>query len=102
LLALTRVSYLFIPVPHSVADCRQVEWPRHYSDYYWRHKNLEIDFVVKTPKQMWGIEVKSGNPKNPKGVPGFLRMYHEARTLTVGSEDMPVETLFRTDPRDLF
>ncbi|MFO8090815.1 MAG: ATP-binding protein [Desulfatiglandaceae bacterium] len=73
-----------------------------YSVYYWRHKNLEVDFVVKTPKQMWGIEVKSGKPKNPKGIAGFLRMYPDARTLTVGSEDMPVETFFRTDPRDLF
>jgi uncharacterized protein len=73
-----------------------------YSIYYWRHKNLEVDFVVKTPKQMWGIEVKSGNPKNPKGISGFLRMYPDARTLTVGSEDMAVETFLRTDPRDLF
>jgi len=73
-----------------------------YSVYYWRHKGLEVDYVVKTPKQIWGIEVKSGNPKNPKGISGFLKMYPEARTMIVGSEGMPLEEFFRIDPRGLF
>jgi predicted AAA+ superfamily ATPase len=69
---------------------------------YWRHKNLEVDFVVKTPKQLWGIEVKSGNPKNPKGISGFLSMYPEAGTMIVGSEGLPLDAFFRSDPSDLF
>ncbi len=73
-----------------------------YSVYYWRHKSLEVDYVVKTPKQIWGIEVKSGNPKNPKGISGFLKMYPEARTMIVGSGGMPLDEFFRSDPRDLF
>jgi hypothetical protein len=73
-----------------------------YSVYYWRHKGFEIDYVVKTPKQIWGIEVKSGKPKNPKGIPGFLKMYPKARTMIVGSEGMPLEEFFRSNPRDLF
>jgi predicted AAA+ superfamily ATPase len=73
-----------------------------YSVYYWRHKSLEVDYIVKTPKQIWGIEVKSGNPKNPKGISGFLKMYPEARTMIVGSEGVPLEEFFRSDPRDLF
>jgi len=73
-----------------------------YSVYYWRHKGLEIDYVVKTPKQIWGIEVKSGRPSNPKGVSGFLNMYPEARTMIVGSEGVPLDEFFRSNPRDLF
>ena len=73
-----------------------------YSLGYWRHRNLEVDFVVKTPKQLWAVEVKSGKPKNPKGISGFLRMYPKARTMIVGSESMSLETFFRNDPRDLF
>jgi len=60
-----------------------------YSGYYWRHKSMEVDYVVKTPKQIWGIEVKSGSPKNLKGISEFLKMYPEARTMIVGSQGMP-------------
>lgn len=73
-----------------------------YSVYYWRHRNLEVDYVVKTPKRLWAIEVKSGNPKNPKGISGFLKMYPQARTMIIGSEGMPLDAFFRSDPRDLF
>lgn len=73
-----------------------------YSIYYWRHKGLEVDFVVKTPKQVWGIEVKSGNAKNPKGISEFLKLYPEARIMLVGPQGMPLEEFFRTNPRDLF
>ena len=73
-----------------------------YSVYYWRHKGVEVDYVVKTPRQTWGIEVKSGNPKNSKGISGFLKMYPKARTMIVGSESMPLEEFFRNNPRDLF
>ncbi len=73
-----------------------------YSVYYWRHKGLEVDYVVKTPKQIWGIEVKSGNPKNPKGISEFLKIYPEARPMIVGSEGMPLDEFFRSDPKGLF
>ena len=70
--------------------------------YYWRYRGLEVDFVVRTPKQLWGIEVKSGTGKNPKGIGEFLKHYPKARTLTVGSGGMPLEEFFRIDPKDLF
>jgi len=73
-----------------------------YSVYYWRYKGLEVDFVVKTPKHLWAIEVKSGNPRNPKGISGFLKQYPEARTMIVGSQGMALEEFFRADPRSLF
>jgi predicted AAA+ superfamily ATPase len=73
-----------------------------YSVYYWRYRGLEVDFVVKTPKQLWGIEVKSGNSKNPKGLAEFIKHYPKARTLAVGGQGMDLEEFFRTDPRDLF
>ena len=63
---------------------------------------MEVDYVVKTPTQIWGIEVKSGNPKNAKGISGFLKMYPEARPMIVGSEGMPLDEFFRSEPRDLF
>ena len=73
-----------------------------YSVYYWRYKGLEVDFVVKTPKRIWGIEVKSGGPKNPKGISEFRKHYPEARTMIVGPQGMALEEFFRADPRDMF
>jgi len=72
-----------------------------FSVYYWRYRGLEVDFVVKTPKRLWGIEVKSGNAKNPKGIREFLKHYPEARTLVVGPPGMDLEEFFKTDPKDL-
>ena len=72
-----------------------------YSVYYWRHKGLEVDYVVQTPKRIWGIEVKSGNSRNPKGISGFLKMYPEAGTMIIGSGGMPLEEFFGSDPKDL-
>ena len=73
-----------------------------YSVYYWRNRGLEIDFVVKTPKNIWGIEVKSGGPGNPKGTSQFLKSHPGARMMILGRHGMALEEFFRTDPRDLF
>lgn len=73
-----------------------------YSVYYWRHKGLEVDFVVKTPRQTWAIEVKSGKFENPKGISEFLKLYPDARTLIIGHHGIGFEDFFRTNPRDLF
>ena len=73
-----------------------------YSVYYWRNRGLEIDFVVKTPKNIWGIEVKSGRSGNPKGTSQFLKSHPGARVMILGHHGMALEEFFRTDPRDLF
>jgi len=73
-----------------------------YSLYYWRNRGLEVDFVVKTPKDIWGIEVKSGRPGSPKGSSGFLKSHPGARIMILGPQGMALEDFFRTDPRELF
>ena len=73
-----------------------------YSLYYWRNRGLEVDFVVKTPKDIWGIEVKSGRPGNPKGSSGFLKSHPGARIMILGPQGVALEDFFRTDPRELF
>lgn len=73
-----------------------------YSVHYWRFKGMEVDFVIKTPKQIWAVEVKSGKPKNPKGISEFLKHYPKARTTIVGPQGMPLAEFFETDPKVLF
>jgi predicted AAA+ superfamily ATPase len=73
-----------------------------YSLYYWRKKGLEVDFVIKTPLNLWALEIKSGKPQNPKGVAEFCRLYQDARPLIIGSQGMPFDEFFRTNPKEVF
>lgn len=60
--------------------------------FYWRERNLEVDFVVERAGQVIAIEVKSGRRRD--GLPGvgaFLKAYPKARTLLVGADGVAVE-----------
>ncbi len=60
--------------------------------FYWRERNLEVDFVVERAGKVIAIEVKSGRRRD--GLPGvgaFLKAYPKARTLLVGADGVAVE-----------
>ncbi|OFZ14492.1 MAG: hypothetical protein A2Z20_00710 [Bdellovibrionales bacterium RBG_16_40_8] len=42
--------------------------------YYWREKNVEVDYVLKFGKKIWAIEVKSSE-KPPRGLEKFKENY---------------------------
>jgi hypothetical protein len=48
-------------------------------------------FVINTPKQLWGIEVKSGKPKSIKGLSAFSKEYPDAKTMIIGTDGIPLE-----------
>ena len=73
-----------------------------YSLYYWRKRGLEVDFVVKTPQDVWALEVKSGKPKNPKGMNVFHDLYPDVKSLVIGAQGMPLDEFFKTDPKKIF
>jgi len=73
-----------------------------YSVYYWRYRGFEMDFVVQTPRRIWGLEVKSGKTKNLKGMSEFKKYCPEASVRVIGPQGIPLEEFFRTHPRDLF
>lgn len=70
--------------------------------YYWRERDREVDFVVKTPGELWGVEVKSGASRDSGGVAAFLRRWPRARPLLIGAGGMPLEEFFLADPAKLF
>ncbi len=72
--------------------------------FYWRYKGREVDFVVKTPRDTWAIEVKSGASafSDTTGLDAFKRNYPEARPFIVGQAGMGLEDFFSTEPSDLF
>jgi uncharacterized protein len=66
--------------------------------FYWRERNREVDFVLRSPKALVAIEVKSGRRRR-NGFPGmdaFLKENPSARPLLVGAGGIePEEFLSR-------
>ena len=73
-----------------------------YEVTYWRHRNDEVDYVVRTAGGLWALEVKSGRPGALLGVAAFTKAHREVQPLLIGTGGMPLEEFFSRDPRDLF
>jgi predicted AAA+ superfamily ATPase len=66
--------------------------------FYWRDRNREVDFVVKTGRMLTAIEVKSGRPAETlPGIAAFVDAFKPKRTLLVGAGGIPLEG-FLTQP----
>lgn len=60
--------------------------------YYWRDRNREVDFIVKSGKKLVAIEVKSGRKSDTlPGMAAFDEMFRPTRKLLVGSDGIPME-----------
>lgn len=60
--------------------------------YYWRERNREVDFVVKSGRRVVAIEVKSGRQREmPAGMAAFIQAFKPQRTLLVGGDGIGLE-----------
>jgi hypothetical protein len=60
--------------------------------FYWRDRNREVDFVVRSRDRLTAIEVKSGRSRDTlAGMKAFSAAFHPDRTLLVGGGGIPVE-----------
>ena len=60
--------------------------------FYWRERNREVDFIVRTGGELTAIEVKSG--KSTDSLPGmaaFEKKFPSTRKLLVGGDGIAVE-----------
>ena len=65
--------------------------------YYWRDRNREVDFVVRSPKRLVAIEVKSGRaPKSMRGMAAFQAAHQPDRILLVGGGGIDIEWFLST------
>lgn len=70
--------------------------------YYWRERNRDVDFIVRSGMRLAAIEVKSGAGKESfPGMEAFARAFRPQRTLLVGGGGLPIEQLFRASTADL-
>ncbi len=70
--------------------------------YYWRERNDEVDYIIKSPRNLWALEVKSGRNTTNHGLAAFLRRYPDARPLMIGNGATDLETFFLSDPMKIF
>jgi hypothetical protein len=60
--------------------------------FYWRNRNREVDFVVKSGSKLTAIEVKSGRRRDAlPGLAAFIDTHPGARPLLVGGDGITLE-----------
>lgn len=69
---------------------------------YWRDGDREVDFVLTHGRDVWAIEVKSGQPQKTGGLSEFRKEYPHARSLLLGGEGMPLKDFFACNPAVFF
>lgn len=70
--------------------------------YYWRDRNREVDFVVRSGNRLVAIEVKSGrSPRTRQGMDAFIEAHRSARPLLVGGGGIAIEDFLTTPVEQL-
>jgi hypothetical protein len=68
--------------------------------FYWLERNQEVDFVLRSGKNVVALEVKSGRTRNLlPGMNSFAKAFKPKRQLLLGPEGIPLEE-FMTIPLD--
>jgi len=66
-----------------------------YELYYWRNnEGKEVDYILKTPKDVFAIEVKSSKPKKLSGLSTFIELLPTAKPIIIGGNGIELESFF--------
>lgn len=66
--------------------------------FYWRDRNQEVDFVVRSGRKLLAMEIKSGRRKDSApGLAAFGDKFGPARKLLLGAQGMPLEDFLTSD-----
>lgn len=57
--------------------------------FYWREKNMEVDFVYRYQSRLYAIEVKSGRERSSKGLAAFVKHFPEASPVVLTPDNFP-------------
>ena len=80
----------------NAAACRECQV------FYWRERDVEVDFVVERFGRTIGIEVKSGGMGATKGMLAFSRSFQPDKMLLVGDRGLPLEAFLKMPVSSLF
>ncbi|MFO7790119.1 MAG: ATP-binding protein [Bacteroidota bacterium] len=73
-----------------------------YSVYYWRHRNDEVDYVIKKGDKIVGIEIKSGQTKQTRGMKSFKEKFNPYKILLAGTSGLHWKEFLNLNPDVLF
>lgn len=63
--------------------------------FYWRHRDREVDFVIREPRKMYAVEVQTSRFEPPHGMEAFRKVCPEAIPVYIGTGGIPFEEFFR-------
>lgn len=63
----------------------------HFDVFWWRERNAEVDFVLRSGEALTAIEVKGGAVKGLGGLDAFHALYPASHSLIIGSPQVPIE-----------
>jgi len=63
--------------------------------YYWREKNLEVDFIYKYQGKLYAVEVKSGRRKSSRGMDALIKRFPAVNPVIITPDNFPG---FSADP----
>ena len=70
--------------------------PQKLEVFYWRERNREVDFILRSPKALVALEVKSGGSRQiHQGTAEFRKHYSKSRALLVGAGGIPIEEFLK-------
>lgn len=73
-----------------------------YKVYYWRENNNEVDFVLENRGRCIGIEVKSTNKRQNKGMSVFVKQFSPDRVYEISEDTLSWKEIIKLDPISLF
>lgn len=73
-----------------------------YTVFYWRHRDNEIDFVLKKGDKVIGLEVKTSVAQKTKGMYAFKKYFNPHKTILIGPSGLSWQDFLRMNPVELF
>jgi predicted AAA+ superfamily ATPase len=81
---------------HLINSCRGTKM----EVFYWLERNQEVDFILRSGKDLVALEVKSGRMRTHlPGMEAFSKAFRPKRQLLIGQEGIELEK-FLTTPID--
>lgn len=59
--------------------------------FYWRERNMEVDFILRKKGMIVALEIKSNNEKSTKGLEIFRENFKPHRSLLIGPGGLDAE-----------
>lgn len=74
----------------------------HFDVFYWRERDLEVDYILRKNNVLVAIEVKSNAEKRTEGLEKFRQLFNPKSALIIGDGGVSAEDFFTMDIRKLF